>query len=305
MNLPRSVRIVEVGPRDGLQNEAGIVSLDAKVALIEALADSGLRSIEAGSFVSPRWVPQMADSYEVLRRIDRRAGVRYPVLVPNLQGLDRAMTAGAGEIAVFGAASETFSQKNINCSITESLDRFAPVVERALGLGLPVRGYVSCVLGCPYEGDIEAAAVAGVAVRLVAMGCYEVSLGDTIGAGTPLAAQRMVEEVARLVPIGNLAVHFHDTRGQALANILACLQLGISVVDGSVAGLGGCPYARGATGNVATEDLVYMLDGMGVLTGVDIDRLCAAGEMICRTLGRRTTSRIGLMHAASAPDAGP
>ena len=299
MRIPHSVRIVEVGPRDGLQNEAGIVPPDAKAALIDALADSGLRSIEAGSFVSPRWVPQMADSGEVLRRIDRRAGVRYPVLVPNLQGLDRAITAGAEEIAVFGAASETFSRRNINCSIAESLDRFAPVVERALGLGLSVRGYVSCVLGCPYEGDIRPAAVAAVAARLMAMGCYEVSLGDTIGAGTPLAARRMVEEVASLVSIDNLAVHFHDTRGQALANILACLQLGISVVDGSVAGLGGCPYARGATGNVATEDLVYMLNGMGVLTGVDIDRLCAAGEMICRALGRRTTSRIGLARAAS------
>lgn len=293
MSLPREVRIVEVGPRDGLQNEPGVVPLDAKLALIEALAGAGLSSIEAGSFVSPRWVPQMADSGEVLRRLRRSSSVRYPVLVPNLQGLERAMDSGAEEVAVFAAASEAFSQKNINCSIADSLTRFVPVVERALAAGLAVRGYVSCVLGCPYEGAVAPAAVSAVAGRLAAMGCYEVSLGDTIGAGTPLAAQRMVEEVAAAVPVRQLAVHFHDTRGQALANIYACLDLGVSVVDSSVAGLGGCPYAKGATGNVATEDLVYMLDGMGLSSGVDLDRLCAAGDAICRVLGRRNESRNG------------
>lgn len=304
MSIPRSVRIVEVGPRDGLQNESGIVPLDAKVALIEALAGAGLSSVEAGSFVSPKWIPQMADSGEVMRRLKRGPGVRYPVLVPNLQGLERAMASGVHEVAVFAAASESFSRKNINCSIAESLDRFVPVMKRALGAGLEVRGYVSCVLGCPYEGNIQPDAVASVAGRLAGMGCYEVSLGDTIGAGTPLAARRMVEDVARTVPVGKLAVHFHDTHGQALANIYACLDLGVSVVDSSVAGLGGCPYAKGATGNVATEDLVYMLDGMGVHSGVDLERLRAAGDMICSVLGRQNTSRNG-QALASQPSLKP
>jgi isopropylmalate/homocitrate/citramalate synthase len=299
VSIPDRVRIVEVGPRDGLQNETATVPLEVKVALIEALAAAGLPSVEAGSFVAPKWVPQMADSGEVLRRIQRRPGVRYPVLVPNLQGLERAMACGVDEIAVFGAASEAFSRKNINCSIAESLDRFAPVVERALAAGLQVRGYVSCVLGCPYQRQVDPAAVASVAGRLAAMGCYEVSLGDTIGVGTPLAARRMLERVAEAVPIGRLAVHFHDTLGQALANIFACLELGVAVVDSSVAGLGGCPYANGATGNVATEDLVYMLEGMQVQTGVDLDRLCAAGEMICRRLGRPIGSRNGQARAAA------
>ena len=299
MSIPASVRIVEVGPRDGLQNEPAIVPLEAKVALIEALADAGLRSIEAGSFVSPKWAPQMADSREVITRLKPRQGVRYPVLVPNLQGLDRALASGVQEIAVFAAASESFSRKNINCSIKDSFARFAPVLERALAAGLQVRGYVSCVLGCPYEGPVAPAAVADVAGRLASMGCHEISLGDTIGAGTPLQARRMIERVAGTVPVNKLAAHFHDTRGQALANIFACLELGVSVVDSSVAGLGGCPYARGATGNVATEDVVYMLDGMGVQTGVDLGRLCEAGAGICAALGRAPASRNGQAWAAA------
>jgi hydroxymethylglutaryl-CoA lyase len=260
--------------------------------LIEALADAGLRTIEVGSFVSPRWVPQMAGTAEVLSRLRPLPGVALPVLVPNLQGLDAALAAGVAEVAVFGAASEAFSRRNINCSIGESLDRFAPVVERALAAGLRVRGYVSCVLGCPYEGEVAPEAVRSVAAALATMGCYEVSLGDTIGTGTPLHARRTVEAVAAAVPVQRLALHFHDTYGQALANILACLELGVSVVDSSVAGLGGCPYARGASGNVATEDLVYMLHGMGIGTGVDLHRLCAAGAEICTVLQRPTGSRV-------------
>jgi isopropylmalate/homocitrate/citramalate synthase len=292
MALPSSVRIVEVGPRDGLQNEAVIVPLDAKVALIEALVEAGLETVESGSFVSPKWVPQMADTAEVLARITRRPGVAYPVLVPNLKGLEGALAAGVDEIAVFGAASESFSQKNINCSIAESLERFRPVVVAALAKGIRVRGYVSCVLGCPYEGEIAPTAVAAVAKALFDMGCYEISLGDTIGVGTPLKAQAMVEAVAALVPVGKLAVHFHDTWGQALANILACLELGVAVVDSAVAGLGGCPYAKGATGNVATEDVVYMLDGMSIRTGVDLVRLAAAGRAITAVLGKAPASKV-------------
>ncbi|MCG7361432.1 hydroxymethylglutaryl-CoA lyase [Roseomonas sp. ACRSG] len=292
MAYPGRVRIVEVGPRDGLQNEAVAVPVEAKVALIEALAGAGLRVIEAGSFVSPRWVPQMAATAEVLARLRPLPGVALPVLVPNLQGLEAALAAGVEEVAVFGAASEAFSRRNINCSIAESLDRFAPVVERALAAGLRVRGYVSCVLGCPYEGEVATAAVRSVAAALAAMGCYEVSLGDTIGTGTPVKARRMVEAVAEAVPVDRLALHFHDTYGQALANILACLELGVSVVDSAVAGLGGCPYAKGASGNVATEDLVYMLHGMGIGTGVDLHRLHAAGAAICAALGQPTGSRV-------------
>jgi isopropylmalate/homocitrate/citramalate synthase len=292
MALPRSVRIVEVGPRDGLQNEAAIVPLDAKVALIEALVEAGLETVESGSFVSPKWVPQMADTAEVLTRITRRPGVAYPVLVPNLKGLEGALAAGVDEIAVFGAASESFSQKNINCSIAESLERFRPVVVAALAKGIRVRGYVSCVLGCPYEGEIAPTAVAAVAKALFDMGCYEISLGDTIGVGTPLKAKAMVEAVAALVPVEKLAVHFHDTWGQALANILACLELGVAVVDSAVAGLGGCPYAKGATGNVATEDVVYMLDGMGIRTGVDLARLAAAGRAITAVIGKAPASKV-------------
>jgi hydroxymethylglutaryl-CoA lyase len=292
MALPRAVRIVEVGPRDGLQNEATVVPVETRIALIQALAASGLRDIEAGSFVSPRWVPQMDGTAAVLAALPPDAGVNYPVLVPNLKGLEAALAAGAREIAVFGAASESFSRKNINCSIAESMDRFVPVVAQGLAAGLRVRGYVSCVLGCPYEGEVAPEAVAQVAAALSAMGCYEISLGDTIGTGTPLQARRMVATVAAQVPVERIALHFHDTYGQALANILACLELGVSVVDSAVAGLGGCPYAKGASGNVATEDLVYMLHGMGIETGVELDRLLAASALISRHLGRKPASRV-------------
>lgn len=292
MTLPASVRIVEVGPRDGLQNEATPISVEAKVALIEALVAAGLRSIEAGSFVSPRWVPQMANSAEVLARLAEHPDATFPVLTPNLTGLDAAMAAGAREVAVFGSASESFSQRNINCSIADSLDRFAPVAAKALAAGLRVRGYVSCALGCPYEGAVQPAAVANVSKALADMGCYEISVADTIGVGTPSQAASVMQAVARVVPVHRLAVHFHDTYGQALANIHACLPLGISVVDSSVAGLGGCPYAAGATGNVATEDVVYMLHGMGIATGIDLPRLCAAGAAISDVLDRPTGSRV-------------
>jgi hydroxymethylglutaryl-CoA lyase len=300
MTYPSRVRIVEVGPRDGLQNEAGAVPLEAKVELIGALAEAGLKTIEAGSFVSPKWVPQMADTAGVLARLDLQSDVSYPVLVPNLQGLDRALNLGVREVAVFGSASESFSQRNINCSIEESFDRFAPVVERARGHGLRVRGYVSCVLGCPYEGDIAPETVARVASRLFAMGCYEISLGDTIGTGTPTKALKLIEGVASEIPLESLALHYHDTYGQALANILACLELGVSVVDSAVAGLGGCPYAEGASGNVATEDVVYMLRGMDIATGVDLDVLVEAGRLISRRLDREPASKVARALAARA-----
>jgi hydroxymethylglutaryl-CoA lyase len=300
MTYPSRVRIVEVGPRDGLQNEADAVPLEAKVELIGALAEAGLKTIEAGSFVSPKWVPQMADTAGVLARLDPQSDVSYPVLVPNLQGLDRALNLGVREVAVFGSASESFSQRNINCSIEESFDRFAPVVERARGHGLRVRGYVSCVLGCPYEGDIAPETVARVASRLFAMGCYEISLGDTIGTGTPTKALKLIEGVASEIPLESLALHYHDTYGQALANILACLELGVSVVDSAVAGLGGCPYAEGASGNVATEDVVYMLRGMDIATGVDLDALAEAGRLISRRLDREPASKVARALAARA-----
>lgn len=290
--LPQHVRLVEVGPRDGLQNESGEVPTAARIELIDRLADAGLKTIESGSFVSPKWVPRMADTAEVLAGIDRRADVSYPVLVPNMRGLEGAVAAGAGEIAVFGAASESFSRKNINCSIAESLDRFRPVCELALRHGMKVRGYISCVLGCPYEGAVDPAVVASVAGDLLAMGCYEISLGDTIGVGTPLAAQAMVDRVSQVVPRDRLAVHFHDTYGQSLANILACMERGIAVIDSSVAGLGGCPYAKGASGNVASEDVLYMLEGMGVETGVDLQQLAAAGDFISGLLGQPNGSRV-------------
>jgi hydroxymethylglutaryl-CoA lyase len=292
MTLPRSVRIVEVGPRDGLQNEPRPVPVAVKVELIETLAAAGLTTIEAGSFVSPKWVPQMASSAEVMAAIIRRPKIAYPVLVPNLQGLEQALAVGANDIAVFAAASESFSKKNINCTIAESLDRFAPVIAKASAVGLTVRGYVSCVLGCPYEGIIQPAAVAEVAARLLEMGCTEISLGDTIGAGTPGQAQALVETVSARVPVERLAAHFHDTYGQALANLFAVLERGISVIDASVAGLGGCPYAKGASGNVATEDVVYMLDGLGIATGIDLGRLVQAGDFICRELGRANGSKV-------------
>ena len=296
--VPPEVTIVEVGPRDGLQNEAVLVPVADKVALVEALAEAGLPVVEAGAFVSPKWVPQMAGSEEVLRAVTKRPGVRYPVLVPNLKGLEAALAAGAEEIAVFGAASETFSQKNINCSIVESLERFRPVAEAALAQGVRVRGYVSCVLGCPYEGEIAPAAVARVAVALHAMGCFEISLGDTIGTGTPRRTAAMLAAVTAELPVTALALHAHDTYGQALANVLTALELGVQVVDSSVAGLGGCPYAKGASGNLATEDLVYMLDGMGVGTGVNLDAVIAAGRKICATLGKETRSRVALALSA-------
>ncbi|MEQ5837500.1 hydroxymethylglutaryl-CoA lyase [Marinobacter sp. NFXS9] len=298
MAIPEVVKIVEVGPRDGLQNESGVIGGDVKAALIEQLADTGLSVVEAGAFVSPKWVPQMAGSGEVFSAIRRRSRVSYPVLVPNMKGFEAARAVGVEEVAVFGAASESFSQRNINCSILESLERFAPVVEAARSSGIRVRGYVSCVLGCPYEGDISPMAVAEVADRLFRMGCYEISLGDTIGTGTPLKARQMVETVATRVPVAHLAAHFHDTYGQALANLLAVMDMGIATVDSSVAGLGGCPYAKGASGNVATEDVVYMLSGMGVTTGVDLHRLVAVGKWISRELGRAPASKVGVAMGA-------
>ncbi len=291
---PAHVRIVEVSPRDGLQNESSFVPIEAKISLIEGLADAGLKTVESGSFVSAKWVPQMAETAEVLRKIRRTPGVSYPVLVPNLKGLDAAIDSGTREIAIFAAASESFSQRNINASIGDSLKRLRAVAEKAVAHGIKVRGYVSCALGCPYEGDVDGAAVAAVGAALHDMGCYEVSLGDTIGVGTPLKTQSMLTAVAGRVPIQQLAVHFHDTYGQALANILASLQLGIAVVDSSVAGLGGCPYAPGAAGNVATEDVIYMLNGMGIETGVDLDKLAAVGRTISAQLGRSPASKAAL-----------
>jgi len=294
MTLPKKVKIVEVGARDGLQNESTPVSVEVKISLIERLAETGLTVVEAASFVSPKWVPQMAGSGDVFKGIKQKAGVSYPVLVPNLKGLESAIESGVEEIAIFAAASESFTQKNINCSIEESINRYTDVIEKSLTEGLKVRGYVSCTLGCPYEGEIASEKVAEVAKRLSDLGCYEISLGDTIGTGTPIKAQEMVEVVAKHVPIEQLAAHFHDTYGQALANLFAVLQMGVSVIDSSVSGLGGCPYAKGATGNVATEDVVYMLNGMGIESGVDIDKLLEAGRYISDHLGRKPNSNVGL-----------
>ena len=287
------VRIVEVGARDGLQNEAARVPAPVKIELIERLANDGLPVIEATSFVSPKWVPQMADATEVLAGLHRKPGVSYPVLVPNLQGLERAHQAGADHVAVFTAASNAFNRKNINCDIAASLLRIKPVVDQARASGLTVRGYVSCVLGCPYQGEVQVSDVVRVAAALAQMGCEEISLGDTIGVGTPGKARAMLRAVAEAVPMARIAVHFHDTRGQALANIYACLEEGARSVDASAAGLGGCPYARGATGNVATEDLVYMLQGMGLETGVDLDALVETGRWISNKLGREPASKLG------------
>jgi hydroxymethylglutaryl-CoA lyase len=284
--------MVEVGPRDGLQNEAVIVPTDVKIGLIDRLSATGLSAIEVTSFVSPKWVPQMADNAQVLAGITRKPGVSYSALVPGMHGLADAIAAGVEEIAVFAAASETFSQRNINCSIEESLSRYADVISAARSRGMRVRGYVSCVLGCPYEGDVPPRAVARVAARLLAMGCYEISLGDTIGFATPAKAQAMIRGVAARVPREKLAVHFHDTYGQALANILAVLELGIAVVDSSVSGLGGCPYAKGAAGNVASEDLLCMLNGLDIETGVDLGLLVAAGAYISTFLGRPSGSKV-------------
>ncbi len=293
MSARDTVRVVEVGPRDGLQNESTPIATADKIALIDRLSATGLRAIEATSFVSPKWVPQMADAAEVFAGIAKAPGVRYPVLVPNLQGYARARAVGVDEIAVFGAASEAFSQRNINCSIDDSLTRFQPVIEQALADGVRVRGYVSTVLGCPYQGAVPLTDVVRVAARLHAMGCYEISLGDTIGVGTPAKARAMLSAVAEAVPMDALAVHFHDTYGQALANVLACLEDGVRVVDAAVAGSGGCPYARGASGNVATEDVLYMLDGLGLHTGVDLDAVVATGRWLSALLGRETGSKVG------------
>ena len=294
------VRIVEVGPRDGLQNEKTLVPAAAKIELIDRLSATGLRSIEATSFVSPKWVPQLADAAEVYVGIAKRPGVCYPVLVPNEQGYERARAVGVDEIAVFTAASEAFNQRNINASIAESLQRFMPVIERAKADGVAVRGYVSTVLGCPYQGEVPVADVVRVARELHAMGCYEISLGDTIGVGTPGKAAAMLRAVAGEVPMAALAVHFHDTYGQALANLHACLEVGVRVVDAAVSGTGGCPYARGASGNVATEDVVYMLEGMGLATGVDLDGLADTGRWLSQLLGRDSGSKVARARSAVA-----
>tara|TARA_R110002124_G_scaffold63531_4_gene174107 strand:- start:989 stop:1906 length:918 start_codon:yes stop_codon:yes gene_type:complete len=300
--LPAQVKIVEVGPRDGLQNEKSHIDLSTKVALVDALAKAGVTMIETGSFVSPKWVPQMADSAQVFAAINRVDKVTYSALTPNLKGFEAAMQAGADEVAIFASASEAFSQKNINCSITESIERFAPVIDAAKAQGIRVRGYVSCVLGCPYEGEIAPESVAHVAKTLFDMGCYEISLGDTIGVGTPIATLTMLNAVCNLVPKSAIAVHFHDTYGQALANILVALQLGINIIDSAVAGLGGCPYAKGASGNVATEDVVYMLNGMGISTGIDLPMLAAAGRQICTKLGTVPASKVANVYATKSSD---
>jgi len=302
--LPPRVSVYEVGPRDGLQNEARIVPTAVKIALIERLADAGLSSVEAAAFVSPKWVPGMADSAQVLAGIRRRPGVTYPVLVPNLRGFEAAVAAGATEVAIFAAASEAFSQKNINCSIAESLERYRPVTEAAARQGIRVRGYVSCVVGCPYQGGVAPDQVAAVALALDQMGCAEISLGDTIGIGTPVAVTRMIEAVAAKLPLAKLAGHYHDTYGMAIANIYASLELGMAVFDSSVAGLGGCPYAQGASGNVATEDVVYLMNGLGIDTGVAMDQLLEASLMISAALGRPPGSKVAralLSKPAGAP----
>lgn len=287
------VRIVEVGPRDGLQNEARSIPAAVKIELIERLVACGLRSVEATSFVSPKWVPQLADAAEVFAGLRKQPAIRYPVLVPNLQGLERALAVGVQEVAVFAAASEAFSQRNINASIAESLQRFAPLMDKASEAGVSVRGYVSTVLGCPYQGDVALADVVRVAKQLYQAGCYEISLGDTIGVGTPRKARAMLQAVASEIPMSALAVHFHDTWGQAIANIHACLEAGVRIVDSAVAGLGGCPYAAGASGNVATEDVVYLLDGLGLTHGVDLAALAETGEWISGQLGRVSASKSG------------
>jgi hydroxymethylglutaryl-CoA lyase len=298
--MSEQVRVVEVGARDGLQNEPASVPTAIKIELIERLADCGYDTVEATSFVSPKWIPQLADAEAVMHGLQRKPGVRYPVLVPNLQGYVRARAAGASEIAVFTAASEAFNRKNINASIDESIARFEPVLTQARADGVRVRGYVSTVLGCPYQGAVPLTDVVRVAARLHALGCGEISLGDTIGVGTPGKARAMLRAVAEAVPMDALAVHFHDTYGQALANILACLEDGVRVVDAAVAGTGGCPYARGASGNVASEDVIYMLHGMGLQTGVDLDALVATGHWLMAQLGRGNGSRVGQARGAAA-----
>ncbi len=290
--LPGKVRVVEVGPRDGLQNEKNPLEAQDKIELIHALADAGVTTIESGSFVNPKWVPQMANSEEVFQGIQRKDGVTYSALTPNLKGFERALAVRADEVAVFGAASEAFAQKNTNCSIAESLERFKPVMDAAKAANIPVRGYMSCVVGCPYEGDIAPEQVLEVSHELLAMGCYEVSLGDTIGVGTAASVQRLLETLGKEIPMEKLAVHFHDTYGQALANILKSLEMGVATVDSSVAGLGGCPYAKGASGNVATEDVIYLLNGLGIEHGIDLDKLINAGNAISDRLNRPNNSRV-------------
>ncbi|KGJ97111.1 hydroxymethylglutaryl-CoA lyase [Colwellia psychrerythraea] len=302
INLPNKVKIVEVGPRDGLQNEALIngkaISAADKVALIELLSDAGVSYIESGSFVSPKWVPQMATSAEVFEKIKRDKKVTYAALTPNMKGYEAAIAVNADEVAIFSAASESFSQKNINCSIEESIERFAPIIADAKKRNIKVRGYVSCVVGCPYEGDINPEAVATVAEKLLAMGCYEISLGDTIGVGTPASVTKMLQAVSARVPTTQLAVHFHDTYGQALTNIYAALQCGVAVIDSAIAGLGGCPYAKGASGNVATEDVVYLLNGLGITTDIDFDKLLQAGWFISKKLGKQPISKVSTAYFA-------
>jgi hydroxymethylglutaryl-CoA lyase len=300
MALPKKVKMVEVGPRDGLQNEAQNVPAAVKIELIDRLTDAGLPVIEATAFVSPKWVPQMADNAAVMAGIRRKKGVDYPVLVPNRKGLDAAIAAGCDEVVVFAAATEAFSKRNTNCTIDEGLARFSEVCAEAIAKGLRVRGDISVCLGCPYEGEVDPAQVARLARELYAMGCYEITIADTIGAGTPGKTRAVIEDVAKYVPVEKLAGHFHDTYGQALANTLAALECGVATYDSSVAGLGGCPYAKGATGNVASEDVLYMLDGMGIETGVDMAKLIAAGDFICAALGRATLSRAARAIAAKS-----
>ena len=296
--LPQQVKVVEVGPRDGLQNEATPISANDKIQLIEKLSAAGVSYIESGSFVSPKWVPQMATSTEVFEKLNRNQKVTYAALTPNMRGFEAAMAVNADEVAIFGAASESFSQKNINCSIEESLERFAPIMEAAKKANIKVRGYVSCVLGCPYEGDVAPEQVALVAEKLFAMGCYEISLGDTVGVGNPASVTKMIQAVSARVPTDKLAVHFHDTYGQALTNIYAALQLGVKVVDSAIAGLGGCPYAKGASGNVATEDVVYMLNGLGITTGINFKKLLQAGWFISDKLGKTPISKVSNAYLA-------
>ena len=301
MNLPSRVKIVEVGPRDGLQNEKQVVPTEIKIELIDRLAEAGVRAIEATSFVSPKWVPQMGDNTAVMQGIKRHSATVYPVLTPNLQGFDAAIQAGATEVAIFGAASESFSRKNINCSIAESLKRFEPILSAASALEIPVRGYVSCVVGCPYEGAVAPEQAASVAKTLFDMGCYEVSLGDTIGVGNPASISQLLEACAKQVPITKLAGHYHDTYGMAIANIYASLQMGMAVFDSSIAGLGGCPYAQGASGNVATEDVVYLLQGLGIETGIDLAKLAVIGDWISLAINRPNGAKAGRALCAKHP----
>ncbi len=291
--LPKKVKIVEVSARDGLQNEKQIIDLNTKLELIKRLAQSGINNIEVTGFVSPKWVPQLADSSQLCELLHKLDGVNYSALVPNIKGMELAIAGNIQEVAVFTAASESFTQKNINCTIDESLERFIPVIELAKQHNIKVRGYISCVLGCPYEGAIDANKVAQVTKQLFKLGCYEVSLGDTIGTGTPEAAQTMLQACMTIAPVENLALHFHNTYGQALANIYACLELGASIIDASVAGLGGCPYAKGASGNVSTEDVIYMLNGMGIESGIDIVQLVETGNWISQQLNKSNNSQVG------------